>query len=70
MSYFIEHSKKNEKHVKASDSDQHVTQKLLTLKGLIKKMQVPSKILINVMLVSKMLTWVCINKFPLRNFTF
>ena len=32
MSYFIDHSKK--KHVKSSDSDQHVTQKLLTLKGL------------------------------------
>ena len=34
MSYFIDHSKKNEKHVKSSDSDKHVTQKLLTLKGL------------------------------------
>ena len=37
MSYFIDHSKKNEKHVKSSDSDQHVTQELLTLKGLTKK---------------------------------
>ena len=33
MSYFIDHSKKM-KNVKSSDSDQHVTQKLLTLKGL------------------------------------
>ena len=30
MSYFINHSKTNEKHVKSSDSDQHVTQQLLT----------------------------------------
>ena len=34
MIYFIDHSKKNEKHVKSSDFDQHVTQKLLTLKML------------------------------------
>ena len=34
MSYFIDHIKKNEKHVKSSDSDQHVTQKLSTLKWL------------------------------------